>query len=187
MEGVPLNDWMAAFEFLILLLVNIAIGAVGFVPSVFLTPINLDRFGLAGGSVLTFSGEIFGALAGFWLYRFGANRIPLKFREHRLFRYFGSLTSRNVFWSVLFCRLLPFMPSGLITAAAAITKIRAGWFFTASTFGKLPAVAIEISLVFGLTLWLSRTALYGLLLAAIAIFAVSAYWRNRRLSAFRKI
>lgn len=174
-----MTDWLTAFEFLVLLLVNIAVGAIGFVPSVLLTPINLDRFGLAGGSALTFLGEIFGALAGFYLYRFGASRIPPRFREHRLFLRIHSVDSRQVFGSVLLLRLVPFVPSGLVTASAALTRIRAGSFFIASTLGKIPAVAIEIALAFGLTLWLPRSVLYGLVLAGV-LFAAIVYWRKRR-------
>lgn len=83
MEGL-----LRLFEFGLLLIANIAIGALGFIPSILITPVNLDRFGLAGGSALSVSGEIIGALFGFWLYRYGAKHISSTWQQQRWFRFF---------------------------------------------------------------------------------------------------
>ncbi|AUD13891.1 hypothetical protein CW734_09910 [Planococcus sp. MB-3u-03] len=81
-------DWLLRFlEFVLLLIGNIAIGTLGFIPSILITPVNLDRFGLIGGSALSISGEIIGALFGFWLYRYGTKHIPVAWQQSSWFRF----------------------------------------------------------------------------------------------------
>ncbi|MBT2582191.1 VTT domain-containing protein [Planococcus sp. ISL-109] len=158
---------------------NIALGALGFIPSLLITPVNLDRFGLIGGSALSLSGEILGALCGFWLYRYGAKRIPPAWQQHRWFQYFQHQQVKTVFWSVLVLRLVPFVPSGVVTAGAAVTRISAPAFFVASSIGKLPAVALEIAVAFGLTMLLPRSVLYSVLGLGLLVTAVTVLYRRR--------
>lgn len=166
-------------EFGLLMIGNIAIGALGFIPSILLTPVNIDRFGLIGGSILSISGEMLGALFGFWLYRYGAKHIPAAWQQQRWFRFLQDQAPKTVWWAVLSLRILPFVPSGAVTAGAALTKISTPAFFTASSIGKLPAVAIEITVAFGLTLWLPRFVLYGAIGIFLVIFAAAAAVRKR--------
>ncbi|MFP8782438.1 TVP38/TMEM64 family protein [Planococcus plakortidis] len=173
-------ELMARFlEFCMLLLGNIAIGALGIIPSIFITPVNLDRFGLVGGSILSISGEIIGALFGFWLYRYGTKHIPAAWQQHRWFRFFLRQKKTTVFWAIIAFRLLPFAPSGAVTAGAALTTISAPAFFSASSLGKLPAVSIEIAVAFGLTLWMPRPVLYSSIGIALFIFISAALFRKR--------
>lgn len=172
-----------ALEFAALLIFNIALGALGFIPSLLITPINLDRFGLVGGSVLSVSGEILGALFGFWLYRYGAKHIPLAWRRHRWFQFFQHQQVTTVFWSVLVLRLVPFVPSGVVTAGAAVTKISTPSFFIASSLGKLPAVALEIAVAFGLTILLPTGMLYSLLATGFVVIIIVAIYRKRNTTA----
>jgi uncharacterized membrane protein YdjX (TVP38/TMEM64 family) len=169
-----------SLEFAALLLFNIAIGALGFIPSLLVTPVNLDRFGLVGGSVLSVSGEILGALCGFWLYRYGAKHISLSWQQHRWFRFFQRQQTKSVFWSVLLLRLVPFVPSGVITAGAAVTRISTAAFFAASSLGKLPAVALEIAVAFGLTVLLPTRVLYSVLGIGLVFIAALALFRKRK-------
>ncbi|MDE4083500.1 VTT domain-containing protein [Planococcus maritimus] len=168
-----------SLEFLALLLFNIAIGALGFIPSILITPVNLDRFGLAGGSALSVSGEIIGALFGFWLYRYGAKHIPSTWQQQRWFRFFLRQKNATVFWAVIAFRLLPFAPSGAVTAGAALTRISTPAFFAASSIGKLPAVSIEIAVAFGLTLWLPRSVLYSVVIGLLVIVFAIAIFKKR--------
>ncbi|MBU9674370.1 VTT domain-containing protein [Planococcus sp. CP5-4] len=172
MEGL-----LRSLEFILLLIANIAIGTLGFIPSLLITPINLDRFGLIGGSALSVSGEIFGALFGFWLYRYGAKHIPDAWQQRSWFRFFRNQSPRTVGWAVLALRILPFVPSGAVTAGAALTRISALAFFGASSIGKLPAVAIEIAV--GLVLWLPRSAMYSIISIILVMFLLVVLIRKR--------
>ncbi len=164
--------------FSLLLIANIAIGALGFIPSILITPLNLEWFGLTGGIVLSLSGEIIGALLGFWLYRYGARHIPAKLQAHKWFLYLTSQPPKKVAWAVVGLRLLPFVPSGVVTAGAAVTRLRAPLFFLASSLGKLPAVAIEIAAAYGLMRALPSELLYGLLAAGLLIATTLALYRR---------
>ncbi len=146
-----------------LLILNIGISALGFIPSILITPINLDRFGLMGGSALAVVGEVIGALIGFWLYRYGAKHLPSAWQQQQWFQFFLRQKNGAVFFAVIAFRLLPFAPSGAVTAAAALTPISAPAFFWASSIGKLPALALEITVAFGLVFWLPQSLLYGVI------------------------
>lgn len=71
-----------ALKFILLLLLNLGIGAVGLVPSFFITAININSLGLVLGSILTFTGEILGVLIGFHLYRFGFSKVRSKWMNN---------------------------------------------------------------------------------------------------------
>lgn len=174
MEGL-----LRSLEFILLLIANIAIGTLGFIPSLLITPINLDRFGLIGGSALSISGEMIGALFGFWLYRYGAKHIPDAWQQRSWFRFFRNQSPVSVWRAVLGLRILPFVPSGAVTAGAALTRISAPAFFAASSLGKLPAVAIEIAVAVGLVLWLPRSLLYSALGMCLVILLLIALIRKR--------
>jgi uncharacterized membrane protein YdjX (TVP38/TMEM64 family) len=59
--------------------------------------------------------------------------------------------SKEAFLLTLSLSLLPFVPSGLITFAAAIGEIRLITFFIASSIGKIPALLIEAYSVYQVT------------------------------------
>ncbi|ANU28540.1 hypothetical protein I858_016255 [Planococcus versutus] len=137
-------------EFFLLLPVNLAVGALGFVPSVLITAVNIQFFGLYGGAILTLIGEIASALLGFHLYRYGFSKANPKWLHHRFWTKFQLQSTKQVFSLVILLRLLPFVPSGFVTAGAALTLIRARSFWIASSLGKIPAVIVELATVYGI-------------------------------------
>lgn len=166
-------------KFLLVLLLNIAIGAFGFVPSFFVTTLNINLFGLAAGTFLSLSGEIFGAILGFYLYRFGFSKLKPAWRSNRFWQTLHSQPPQRVFWSVILLRLIPFVPSGLVTAGASLTAITAWRFALASTIGKIPAVSLEIAVAYGYTESLSAEYQFGIL-AAVLVVSLSIWLMRRR-------
>ncbi|MEK4486267.1 VTT domain-containing protein [Psychrobacillus sp. FSL H8-0484] len=138
-----------ALKFILLLILNLGIGAIGFVPSFFITAINIDSLGLILGSILTFIGEILGALIGFHLYRWGFSKIRTGWINHSIFKAIQKSSPLYTFILIILFRILPFVPSGLVTAGASLTSISAWRFMVASSIGKIPAVIIEVAVVFG--------------------------------------
>lgn len=163
--------------FVLLLLLNVLSGAVGFVPSVFLTALNIKLFGVQGGVVLTLLGEILGAFAGFHLYRYGFSKVKESWRNHRFWQFWCRQPDNRVFFGVLAFRLLPFIPSGLVTAGAAMTAIRTVPFMVSSTIGKIPAVLLELAVVFSFLKAVPPSLQYGLLFALLAIAA--GFWLKK--------
>ncbi|WKA55426.1 TVP38/TMEM64 family protein [Planococcus shixiaomingii] len=173
-------------EFLLLFLLNMAIGAFGFIPSFFVTTLNINSFGLAVGTFLSLSGEIFGAILGFYLYRLGFSKMNPAWRSHRFWQALQNQSVVRVFWSVIWLRLIPFVPSGLVTAGASLTAISAWGFAAASTIGKIPAVFLEIAVAYGYTQSLSAEYQYGIL-AAVLIICLIIWLMRKRKSARGKI
>lgn len=160
-------------EFLVLLIANLTVGAVGFIPSVLITAVNIDWFGLYIGAALTFSGEIFGALIGFYLYHYGFTKADPKWLRHPFWQKFQHQPKKRVFSLVILLRLLPFMPSGFVTAGAALTNISGKQFWVASTIGKIPAVLLELAAVYGITQTLPKYVQYILFIALLTISAIA--------------
>lgn len=174
--SISISVWI---EFIVLLIVNLGVGAVGFIPSVLVTAINIQSFGLYGGAALTFSGEIFGALLGFYLYRFGFSKANPKWLHHPYWQKFRNQSDKRVFGLVILLRLLPFMPSGLVTAGAALTTISAKLFWIASTIGKVPAVMLELAAVYGFTQVVPTHVQYFLFGTVLAVSLI--LWQLERL------
>lgn len=170
--GAVIVFFLLALEFLVLLLANLVVGAVGFIPSILITAVNIDSFGLYSGSALTFSGEIFGAWIGFYLYRYGFAKADPEWLRHTFWQRFTCQSTKRVFILVILLRLLPFMPSGFVTAGAALTTISGKHFWIASTIGKIPAVILELAVVYGVIQTVPKNIqvmLFGAILAVSAI------------------
>ncbi|PSL41622.1 putative membrane protein YdjX (TVP38/TMEM64 family) [Planomicrobium soli] len=169
-----------AAEFILLLLLNMAVGAFGFFPSFFVTTLNINLFGLSIGTFLSLSGEIFGAILGFYLYRLGFTKMNPAWRSHRFWLVLENQPANRVFWSVIGLRLIPFVPSGLVTAGASLTPISPWRFAIASTIGKIPAVFLEIAVAYGYTQSLSAEYQYGIVAAVLVISLVVWLLRKRK-------
>lgn len=165
-------------EFMVLLGINLAAGALGFVPSFLLTGININSFGITGGAAISLAGEIFGAVIGFYLYRYGFSKVQPAWKQSRFWAFMHKQPTGMVFLGILLFRLLPFVPSGLVTAGAALTKISGLLFFLSSSIGKIPAVIIEVAAVYGFTQLVPASYQYAA--AAFAIAAISIVWLRKR-------
>ena len=124
--------------------ISIIIAVLGVVPSVFITAANILFFGFWNGMFISFLGEAMGAGIAFLLYRRGFKKaVEKKLDRYAKIKRLIDATGTEAFYLVLALRLIPFVPSGLITFAAAIGKISFLTFIVASSFGKLPALFIE--------------------------------------------
>ena len=126
------------------LLISIMVAVLGIIPSVFITAANILFFGFWPGTLISLGGEAGGAIIAFLLYRYGCKKVSqnslAKYpRVHKLVDSSG----KDAFVMILALRLIPFVPSGLVTFAAAIGKVSPPVFFVASTSGKIPSLLIE--------------------------------------------
>lgn len=175
-------DLLFIVQLLAMIAFNLLIGAIGFIPSFFMTALNISFYGLSAGLLLSLIGEVFGVWIGFHLYRFGFAKMKAEWRQHRLWRYLHSRSTSQIFFGIIVLRLLPFVPSGLVTAAASATPIRSSTFLLASTIGKIPAVALEVSAVYGFTQMVP--VFYQYLILAVLLAATLIVWFiNKRRSA----
>ncbi|WP_459502515.1 TVP38/TMEM64 family protein [Bacillus sp. C1] len=127
------------------ILFNIIISLAGFIPSIFLTAINIQLFGLTDGTIISIAGEALGAIVSFYFYRLGFQ----KFAQNKINNYpkverLLYVQGKEAFLLVLSFRLVPFIPSSIITLFAALGKMSLFSFSIASTIGKIPALLIEV-------------------------------------------
>lgn len=150
------------------LAINIVIALLGFVPSVFLTAANILFFGFWEGTFISFAGESIGAFIAFLLYRYGFKRsIGNKIAAYPQVNKLLNATGQEAFLAILSLRLIPFVPSGIITFAAAIGAVRPVTFLVASSVGKAPALLMEGYAAYQVTAF----NLQGkLILAAVALY-----------------
>ena len=139
---------------LISLGISILVAILGLVPSVFITAANIIFFGFWPGTFISFAGEALGAFIAFILYRKGFKKTA----HHQLERFprlmkLVDARGRQAFLLILALRLIPFVPSGLVTFAAAIGQVSILTFLVASSLGKVPALLIEAYSVYQVTEW----------------------------------
>ena len=160
------------------LAVSILIAILGVIPSVFVTAANIAFFGFWNGTLISFLGEALGAAVSFVLYRKGFKKGSRRqLDKHPKVRRLVEAEGREAFTLILALRLIPFVPSGLVTFVAAIGKVTLGTFVLASSIGKAPALLLEAYSVYQVT----RFGWQGkLILAAAAVFLLYQLWKKKR-------
>ncbi|MCM3717398.1 TVP38/TMEM64 family protein [Fictibacillus phosphorivorans] len=158
---------------------NVIIAILGVVPSVFLTAANILFFGFWNGTFISFIGEGAGAAISFLLYRKGFKNASRRKLEGypRVVRVLEA-KGKEAFILIFSLRLLPFVPSGLVTFAGAIGAVSAYIFIVASSIGKIPALLLEAYSVYNVTQW-NMTG--KVILALTAALSLSVFLKKRRL------
>jgi uncharacterized membrane protein YdjX (TVP38/TMEM64 family) len=134
--------------FIISVVLNIIIAISGLLPSAFLTAANISVFGFKMGLAVSIIGEALGAILSFLLYRRGIEKLSPRFTiRNRFLRGILEKLKRTeglgAALLVLALRILPFIPSGTVTLAAAASKMGLLSFAIFSTIGKIPALLME--------------------------------------------
>ena len=146
---------------------SILVTILGIIPSVFITAANILFFGFWNGMFISFLGEAIGAGVSFLLYRRGfKTMVATSLDKYPKLKRLIEAENKEAFYLIFSLRLMPFVPSGLITFAAAVGKTSFLNFITASSLGKIPALLIEGYSVYEVTQfgWQGK-----LILATIAV------------------
>lgn len=123
---------------------SVVVAILGLVPSVFVTTANIIFFGFWKGTLISFAGEVLGSMIAFYLYRSGFKKVASKkILTFKRVRPLFEATGTKAFSLIFILRLLPFVPSGIVTFAAAVGKVSAAVFVLASSLGKVPSLLIE--------------------------------------------
>ncbi|CAM3551241.1 TVP38/TMEM64 family protein [Marinicrinis lubricantis] len=140
-------EWLRSYgvwAILISLLINILISILGLVPTLFLSGANAVVFGFIPGFFLSLAGEALGAAVSFWLYRWGFGKQKKVKKENWKWLQRFNEAGRSRRAMILFiARLTPLIPSGVITFAAAISRMPFTDFFLITSLGKAPSIALE--------------------------------------------
>jgi uncharacterized membrane protein YdjX (TVP38/TMEM64 family) len=161
------------FAFWISVAANILISIFGVIPSVFLTAANLIVFGFWKGTFISFIGEAIGAAVAFLLYRKGFQRVfENKLSGYSRVKPLLDAKGKEAFLLILSLRLMPFIPSGVVTFAAAVSQVSLSLFVTASTIGKAPALLLEAYSVHEITQWTTSGKVI-LVLCSVLLLVIS--------------
>lgn len=155
---------------------SVLVAVLGVLPSVFITAANILFFGFWQGTLLSIAGEALGAAVAFVLYRQGFKKLSQKgLEKYPRVKTLIEAEGRQAFGLIFSFRLLPFVPSGLVTFAAAVGKVGLLLFVVASSLGKIPALLIEAYSVYQVT----EFGWQGKLILALAAVGI-LYWVLRR-------
>ncbi len=128
------------FSFLLTTFVN----AIGFPPAIIFSTANTLIFGIVPGIILSVVAETVGVTISFILLRFffrsSAKKIIAKSKS---LRSIDKYSSKKGFMVMLIARMVPYVPSGLLNAAGALSAISLVDYFLASLVGKFPSTGIE--------------------------------------------
>ena len=126
------------------LLISIGISLAGILPSLFMTGANIVFFGTVQGFIISLLGETIGAYITFTVYRLGFKKKIENFTgKHKLLSKIVSSDGKKAGLLILQGRIIPFIPSGIITLAASISNVNSTIFTVATLIGKAPSIAIE--------------------------------------------
>jgi uncharacterized membrane protein YdjX (TVP38/TMEM64 family) len=181
--GEFILDWIPENKILISLtsiLINVVISISGFLPSAFLTAVNITVFGFKLGLLLSIIGEAFGAVISFILYRKGLSKLSNNVGiTNRLLVRLKHTQGMGAAFLVLILRILPFVPSGAVTLVASYSKMNVYAFGIVSTIGKVPSLFLEAYAV-NHALKLSTNWQLISLMVILLIFVTYRYWKKRR-------
>lgn len=158
------------------IVLNCIIAIFGVIPSAFLTAINVRILGFEAGVTLSIFGEALGAIISFILYRKALRKYTSP--KDKRFQRLREARGMEAWFLVLGMRLLPFVPSGLVTLSAAFSRMKLSSFAIASTIGKVPALILEalaaVYLLKNATLWQ-----LGAILGLGILYAVWRFYQSK--------
>ncbi len=137
-------------------------------------------FGIFWGTVISWLGEVIGALFMFICSRyFFRTAVANWICKSPYLKQVDDYSAESGFKALLIARLLPLAPSGIITAVAAVSRISARDFFLATFIGKLPPVVVKVLL--GHDLAFAGENITRLTVIVLLVFAIYAglWWYKR--------
>ena len=138
-------------------------------------------YGLFWGVVISWAGEVLGAVVMFFVARYLLRHCAENWIcKSPYLKQVDDYSASNGFKALLIARLLPLAPSGIITAVAAVSRISFRDFMWATLLGKLPPVVIKVIMGYDLVFikenpW-RLVAMVGLV---AAIYGV-VWWHKRK-------
>ncbi|MFA6075551.1 MAG: TVP38/TMEM64 family protein [Negativicutes bacterium] len=177
-------DYLASYEMFAALLsiyVNTLINILGFPPSIILSTANGIVFGIVGGTFVSWIAECFGTIIGFVLMKSLLRPTAIALVEKsKYIKKIDEKCGANGFKLVLFMRMIPYFPSVVITALAAVSSISLRNYVIATIIGKFPSTAIEVIVGHDLVNYhehLLRLTIIGI---ALIVGYITVAWVMRR-------
>lgn len=142
--GEPILDWMKSSNRMIpVTLLAVCFALFPVIPYPVVGGVIGAAFGPAAGSIMTWTGSAAASILMFLLVRYGYRDWGARMlnRYERL----GQVTlwfEKHAFLTILFARLVPFVPSIIINVYAALSRVSFTAYAVASSIGKIPAMLL---------------------------------------------
>lgn len=151
------------------------------IPFILISAANGLVFGLGWGTVVSWAGEVSGAIVAFSIYRYYFRPFIIQRYAHtEYWHYVENISGRHGFKTILIARILPVIPSGILTMAASISTISFRDFAWATLLGKIPSVFAKVLVGYELVYFrINEIRLLIGLLLLILLYA-GAWWMKRR-------
>jgi uncharacterized membrane protein YdjX (TVP38/TMEM64 family) len=138
-------------------------------------------YGLFWGTVISWMGEVIGAIFMFVFARYFFRKAVASWVcKSPYLQQVDDYSAANGFKALLIARLLPLAPSGIITAVAAISRISFRHFFAATLLGKLPPVIIKVMLGHDLVYAGENMTRLVIIIVLVVVLYGWMWWRKRR-------
>lgn len=166
---------------LVSLLIDIFINAVGFLPSVFISTANGIVFGLPIGILISWIAETIGVIISFVIMRYFLKESAEKIiAENKFLNNVNNKSNENGFKFMLIARMLPYFPSGVLTAVGAVSKISFKDYVIANLIGKFPSTALEVVLGHDLVNYGENKWRLSIILTVLLLIYLGYLWKNRK-------
>ena len=134
-----------AWAMLISFVLDVLINAGSVFPSIFISTANGLIFGLPMGILISWLAETTGVVISFWLmrYLFRGTAEKMIAKSSMLMKIDDLSGRKGLQWMAL-ARMLPYFPSGILTAIGAVSKISTRDYIIANLIGKFPSTALEV-------------------------------------------
>ncbi len=137
-------------------------------------------YGLFWGTVISWAGEVIGAVVMFVFARyFFRSMVECWLDKSKYLAQVNEYSATNGFKALLLARLLPLAPSGIITAIAAISKISWQDFLLATVLGKLPPVVIKVVMGHDLVFAGDNMPRLIVITVVVALLYLGLWWHKR--------
>lgn len=164
--------WAAVISFFLMVFQSVAAP----LPAFLITFANAAVFGWWQGAILSWSSAMAGALLCYMIARIAGRdvveKLTSKFAMESIDQYF----ERYGNYTILICRLLPFVSFDFVSYAAGLTSMKAIPFLIATGVGQLPAT-IVYSYVGGMLTGSVKTVVMALMMI-FALFAGMALFKK---------
>lgn len=170
-----------AWAIVVSFVLDVLINAGSVFPSIFISTANGLIFGLPLGILISWLAETTGVVISFWLmrYLFRSTAEKMIAKSSMLMKIDDLSGRKGLQWMAL-ARMLPYFPSGILTAIGAVSKISTRDYIIANLIGKFPSTALEVVIGHDLVNFQQHSERLAVLVTAvILIFAAYKYYYKK--------
>lgn len=172
------GPWAMVISFVLDVLIN----AGSIFPSIFISTANGLIFGLPMGILISWLAETVGVVISFYLMRFFFRSAAEKLiAKSEYLQKIDEVGGRNGLKWMAIARMMPYFPSGILTAVGALSSMSVRDYIIANLIGKFPSTALEVVIGHDLVNFEQHSQRLAVILTiGVAIFAVYKYYNKKR-------